>query len=69
MKKKYYYFNVSFITADHRAVAVVVKHSTPRITAKRLVEAQNTLELTSESALASVCFLGRMTDKQWNEEA
>lgn len=65
--KKHYYFNVSFAISG-RIVAVIVKHRTPRMTAQRLMDARNLLELSEEEALVSVTCLGLMTEKQWNEE-
>ncbi|PHM39126.1 hypothetical protein Xmau_03031 [Xenorhabdus mauleonii] len=68
MAKKFYYFNVAFSQLGLETQSVIVKHPTPRMTHLRLLEAQTSLGIRASSAIISVSFLGRMTEKQWNEE-
>ncbi|MCC8379117.1 hypothetical protein [Xenorhabdus sp. PB30.3] len=68
MAKKFYYFNISFSQSGLEAQSVIVKHSTPRLTHLRLLEAQASLGVSANSVITGVSFLGKMTEKQWNEE-
>ncbi|CDL85239.1 hypothetical protein [Xenorhabdus szentirmaii] len=68
MATKSYYFNVSFSHPGLETQSVIVKHPTPRMTHHRLLEARMSLGIRADATTIGVSFLGKMTEKQWNEE-